>query len=90
MKLAEKSLSGARQVQDSSGEICSGPVTGGSSLLDTFRGVRISVFWRCDSSDDESIARFTYPTKLMKVHCWRPLLLLVCHPMMQSIRTWGI
>ena len=41
MKLAERSLLGARQVQDSSGEMCSGPpVTGGSSLPDTFRGVR--------------------------------------------------
>ena len=37
MKLAERSLSGARQVQDSSGEMCSSPVTGGS-------GVRISIF----------------------------------------------
>lgn len=42
MKLAERSLSGARQVQDSTGEICSSPVTGGSSLIDPFRGVRIS------------------------------------------------
>ena len=43
VKLAERSLSGARQVQDSSGEMFSDTspvqVTGGSSLL---RGVRIS------------------------------------------------
>ena len=41
VKLAERSLSGARQVQDSSGEICSSPVTDGSS---TFREVRILIF----------------------------------------------
>jgi hypothetical protein len=41
VKLAERSLSGARQVQDSSGEMCSSPVAGGSS---TFREVRISIF----------------------------------------------
>ena len=49
MKIAERSLSGARQVHDSSGEMCSSPVTGGSSLLDdtdtSFRGVRISIFF---------------------------------------------
>jgi hypothetical protein len=39
VKFAERSLSGARHVQDSSsGEICSSPVTRGSS---SFRGVRI-------------------------------------------------
>lgn len=41
VNLAERSLSGARQVQDSSGEMCSSPVSGGSS---TIRGVRISIF----------------------------------------------
>jgi hypothetical protein len=52
VKLAERSLSEARHhVQDSSGEMCStttSPVTGGgSSLLDTFRGVRIFThLWR--------------------------------------------
>ena len=41
VKLAERSLLGARQVQDSSGEFFSGPVTGESS---TFRGVSILIF----------------------------------------------
>ena len=38
---AKPSLSGARHVQDSSGDACSSPVTGGSS---TFREVRSSIF----------------------------------------------
>lgn len=40
MELAERSLSGARQVQDSSGGMCSSPVIDGSS---TFREVRIAI-----------------------------------------------